>query len=310
MSLAVEPKRPLRGMIAAFYACCDDAGNISPVRTQTLARHLMVKGAQGLFVNGIAGECLYLSVDERKKVLDNVMEAVNGNIPVIAQIAANSLRDTIDLVKHAQTLKVDAIAALPPVGARPSEHAVAKYWNDISAAARELDIVICTSSQTSGPSMPLPLAEEVLKNPRVKAVLISSPKAGDIQTLKDASQGRIVILSDAEEQFIADRAMSADGGVYAMMAVAPSLFLKAERLMESGNIKQAKELQYDIGRIRNILLSAKGDFTAMMKEVLRRKGVHCGGVRAPLYPIQAEDAVPIETCLDLINRAEQKALGM
>jgi N-acetylneuraminate lyase len=310
MTGTTEEERPLRGMIAAFCACYDDAGNISPIRTQTLARHLMVKGVQGLYVNGMAGECLYLSMDERKKVLENVMTAVNGNVPVIAQVAANSLRDSAQLAEHAQALRVDAIAALPPIGACPPEHAISKYWNDISAAAKDTDLVLCAAPQMPAGNLPLTLFEEMLKNPRVKALFMSALGAQEIRAFKDVSRGRIAVFGGDEEQLIPDRVMGADGGVYGMMAVAPSLFLKADRLLDSGSVKQAKELQYDIGRIKDALCAAKGDMPAMMKEMLRRKGVHCGGVRAPLYPVQAEDAAQIEVCLDLISRAEQKALGM
>ena len=39
-----------RGVIPAFYACYDDAGEISPERTRTLARYLIDKGVKGLYV--------------------------------------------------------------------------------------------------------------------------------------------------------------------------------------------------------------------------------------------------------------------
>ena len=48
-----------RGVIPAFYACYDDAGEISPERTRTLARYLIDKGVKGLYVCGSSGECIY-----------------------------------------------------------------------------------------------------------------------------------------------------------------------------------------------------------------------------------------------------------
>ena len=75
------------GVIPAFYACYDDAGNISPERTRALARYLLGKGVKGLYVGGSSGECIYQSVQERKVILENVMAEVGGKLTVIAHVA-------------------------------------------------------------------------------------------------------------------------------------------------------------------------------------------------------------------------------
>ena len=60
-----QKNQKYQGFIPAFYACYDDVGEISPSRTQALARHLLAQGVQGVYVNGSSGECIYLSVQER-----------------------------------------------------------------------------------------------------------------------------------------------------------------------------------------------------------------------------------------------------
>ena len=59
-----------RGVIPAFYACYDEDGEISGERTEALALHFLKKGVKGLYVNGSSGECIYQSVEDRKKVLE------------------------------------------------------------------------------------------------------------------------------------------------------------------------------------------------------------------------------------------------
>ena len=48
-----------QGIFPAFYACYDEAGNVSEERVKLLARHLLEKGVQGLYVGGSSGECIY-----------------------------------------------------------------------------------------------------------------------------------------------------------------------------------------------------------------------------------------------------------
>ena len=113
-----------KGVIPAFYACYDEKGNISPERTQALTRFLIEKGVKGVYVCGSSGECIYQSVAERKATLEAVMR-VRGNMTVIAHVAYNNTADSVELAKHAESLGVDAIAAIPPSGCANSTASLA-----------------------------------------------------------------------------------------------------------------------------------------------------------------------------------------
>ena len=115
-----------KGVFPAFYACYDDNGEISAERTQLLAKHLMEKGVKGLYVGGSSGECIYQSVEDRKKILENVMKAVKGKLTIIAHVACNNTKDSCELAAHAESQGVDAIAAIPPIYFHLPEYAIAE----------------------------------------------------------------------------------------------------------------------------------------------------------------------------------------
>lgn len=298
-----------RGIIPAFYACFDDLGEVSPSRTQALARHFLAQGVQGLYVNGSSGECIYLSVEERKTVLENVMEVVGGKMLIIAHVAANSTRDSMELARHAESLGVDAIASIPPIYFRLPEHAIAKYWNDISSAAPNTDFIIYNIPQLAGTALTISLLKEMMKNPRVVGVKNSSMPVQDIQMFVDAGEGRLAVFNGPDEQFIAGRIMGACGGIGGTYGAMPKLFLKANELFEAGQLDQAKDLQYDICRIIYAMVSCHGSMYAVIKELLRRKGVSCGSVRPPFAPLIQEDMKQVDLCEEMIAKAEKKHLG-
>jgi N-acetylneuraminate lyase len=101
-------RKKYQGIFPAFYACYDEEGAVSPARTRALARYLLEKGVQGLYVGGSSGECIYHSVAERKAVLEAVMEEVGGKLTVIAHVACNNTADSRTLAAHAESLGVDA----------------------------------------------------------------------------------------------------------------------------------------------------------------------------------------------------------
>lgn len=88
-----------RGIFPAFYACYEDDGRISGERAQAFTKYLIGKGVQGLYVGGSSGECIYQSVEERKELLENVMEAAGGKLVVIAHVACNNTKDTLPLLQ-------------------------------------------------------------------------------------------------------------------------------------------------------------------------------------------------------------------
>ena len=200
-----------KGIIPAFYACYDENGEISPSRVQDLTRYFVGKGVRGVYVNGSSGECIYQSVEDRKVVLENVMEAAEGKLTVIAHVACNNTKDSQVLAEHAQKLGVDAIAAIPPIYFHLPAHAIAKYWNDISEAAPDTDFVIYNIPQLAGVALTLDLFAEMRRNPRVIGVKNSSMPVQDIQTFKDAAGEDYIIFNGPDEQFISGRIIGAAG---------------------------------------------------------------------------------------------------
>ncbi len=280
-----------QGVIPAFYACYDAGGEISPEGVKALVAHLHKKGVKGLYVGGSSGECIYHSVAERKLVLEKVMEAAQGTgLTIIAHVACNNTKDSRELAAHAESLGVDAIAAIPPIYFHLPERGIAQYWNDISAAAPKTGFIIYNIPQLAGVALTPSLLGEMRKNPNVIGVKNSSMPVQDIQLWKDQGGPDFIVMNGPDEQFAGGLAMGATGGIGGTYAVMPELFLKVWDLFHAGKAAQAAEVQNEICRIIYKLCSAKGNLYAVMKAVLKAQyGLDLGGVRAPLPNLAAGD---------------------
>lgn len=296
-----------KGVFPAFYACYDEDGEISAERTQELAKHLLKKGVKGLYVGGSSGECIYQSVEDRKKTLENVMEAVKGELTVIAHVACNNTKDSCELAAHAQGLGVDAIAAIPPIYFHLPEYAIAEYWNDISAAAPDTPFVIYNIPQLAGTTLTLPLYRKMLENSRVVGVKNSSMATQDIQMFKTEGGEGHVVFNGPDEQFISGLTMGADGGIGGTYAVMPELFLKMYELYLTGEMTKALEIQNQADAIIYKMCSAHGNLYAIMKEILRiNEKLDIGTVRRPLPALIPEDMPIVEEAADMIREAIAK----
>ena len=293
-----------QGIIPAFYACYDAGGAIDPQAVRALTEYLMGKGVKGLYVGGSSGECIYQGVEERKVVLENVMAEAKGKVVIIAHVACNNTADSRELAAHAEAQGVDAIAAIPPIYFHLPEHAIAQYWNDISAAAPNTDFIIYNIPQLAGVALTLPLLREMQKNPRVVGVKNSSMPVQDIQMWRDEG---VIGFNGPDEQLLSGLAAGAIGGIGGTYAAMPELFLKIRELFLSGQMERAREIQNECCRIIYKLCSAHGNMYAVIKGVLRKQGgPDCGSVRLPLAPLAAGDASVVEESAAMIAAAIAK----
>lgn len=299
-----------KGIIPAFYACYDEQGNVSPERVRALTQYYVDKGVKGVYVNGSSGECIYQGVAERKIIIENVMAVAKGKLTVINHVACNNTRDSVELAKHSEEVGVDAIASIPPIYFRLPEYSIAAYWNAISAAAPNTDFVIYNIPQLAGTALTMSLFAEMMKNPKVVAVKNSSMPTQDIQMFKaagKAAKGEFVVFNGPDEQFVAGRAIGADGGIGGTYGAMPELILKIYELVKAGDLATAKQIQYDVDNIIYALCGTKGNMYASIKEVLRRReGLDLGGVREPLYNLVEEDMPQIDKCVAMIDEAMAK----
>ena len=209
-----------KGIIPAFYACYDEAGDISPERIKALATHLYDKGVQGLYVGGSSGECIYQNLEERKATLKYVSESLKGQLTLIAHVGAPSTKESVELAKYAEELGYDALSAIPPIYFQLPESAIEKYWTQIMDAT-ELPFIIYNIPQTTGYNLSINLLTKLLNNDKLVGVKNSSMPVMDIERFKAAAYEDFIVFNGPDEQYVSGRLIGADGGIggtYGVMA--------------------------------------------------------------------------------------------
>ncbi|HEM6289365.1 TPA: dihydrodipicolinate synthase family protein [Streptococcus suis] len=295
------------GIIPAFYACYDEAGDISSERVKALVQYFIDKGVKGLYVNGSSGECIYQSVADRKQILEAVMEVAKGKLTIINHVACNNLKDSVELARHSEELGVDAIAAIPPIYFRLPEYSIAAYWNGISAAAPNTDFIIYNIPQLAGVSLTPSLYKEMLKNPRVVGVKNSSMPVQDIDTFVTLGGEDYVVFNGPDEQFLGGRLMGAKGGIGGTYGAMPELFLRLNQLIADKDLETARQLQATINTIIGKLVSGHGHMYAVIKEVIRiNDGLDIGSVREPLTALTEADLIIAQEAAQVIRDAKER----
>ena len=294
-----------KGIIPAFYACYDEAGEISEERINKLSNYLYEKGVKGLYVGGSSGECIYQNLEERKATLKYVAKNVKGKLTLIAHVGAPSTRESIELAQYAEELGYDALSAIPPIYFQLPETAIEKYWTEIIDST-ELPFIIYNIPQTTGYNLSINLLGKLLKNEKIIGVKNSSMPVMDIERFKAAANEDFIVFNGPDEQYVAGRIIGADSGIGGTYGVMPELFLKAEKFVAAGNFTEARSIQKVINDIIIELCSLNGSMYSVIKEIYKQKGINIGTVRGPLEPVSGEDLNKIEDIKNMIDEAITK----
>lgn len=103
-------------------------------------------------------------------MLESVMDVAKGKITIIAHVACNNTKDSCELAVHAESVGVDAIAAIPPIYFHLPEHAITAYWNEILNSVPNTDFIIYNIPDLAGVALTQNSLNEMLKNPRVMGI--------------------------------------------------------------------------------------------------------------------------------------------
>ena len=147
------------------------------------------------------------------------------------------------------------------------------------------------------------------ENRNVIGVKNSSMPTYDIQGFVRDGGDDYIVFNGPDEQFVSGRVIGAGAGIGGTYGAMPELFLAMNESIESGDIKRARDIQYDVNDIIEKLTSGHGNMYAMIKEVLRiNEGLDIGSVRKPLVELTDADKEIAKAAAKMIVDAKKKFL--
>ncbi len=104
----------LSGVLTALATPFTPDGGIDVAALRYLVDRSIDGGVNGVVACGSTGEFATLSADERRLMVETVVEHTAGRLPVVAQTGATSTREAISLSRHAQQCGADVLMVVAP----------------------------------------------------------------------------------------------------------------------------------------------------------------------------------------------------
>jgi 4-hydroxy-tetrahydrodipicolinate synthase len=257
-------------------------------------------GVSGLVPCGSNGEAPYLSRQERIKVIETVVDEVNGKIPIIAGTGSMSTKETIDFTKDAKDLGVDAALIVTPFYFKPSNKEMHEHYRTVSETVDIPIVVYNVPKFTSFSLEPAFIHQLASENRKIIGLKDSSGNIGAITETIRLVNDKISVLAGTADAALPAFLLGSKGAVLAAANVFPKLCCKLYKTFKNGRYDEAKTLQKRISFANEVLVKRYNQLSAI-KEALRMRGLPCGYPRKPTLPLENEGKKAIQNLLKLVN---------
>ena len=265
-----------KGVYSATFSVYDKEMNVIKPSIEKLIGYNLKNGINGFYVGGNTGECTVLPNKTRMQMLETVKENA-GDASIIAHIGAGHLDDTTELLEHANSVGVDAIASLPPsLTAYYKPEEIIEYYKYLAKNSKSPVIAYVTPPVLT--CDPIWFAEEIMKIDNVAGIKLTIPNYYIFEKMKLVNNGNINILNGPDECMLAGLIMGADGAIGTTYNLMPKTACAIYDNFMSGNIKEAQAHQHKLNRFIDTIV---GNNLAVWKSILTVMGIDSGYTIAP-----------------------------
>lgn len=296
----MNQSKTFKGIIPYLVTPLHADDSVNTEELQRLCEHLIAQGVHGLTPLGSTGEGAYLSEDDQRTVVQAVVQASAGRVPVVPGVFSRSVKGAIAQVQDFERLGADGIVLTLDSYFPLPQPAVRQYFEAV-AAATELPIILYTNPNFQKVDLGIDLIAELSRNPRFVGLKDASGNTGRLLSIADRCRPGFGIYAASAHLAVSVMLLGGQG-----LFAGPACVLAPENvglyeLCQAGRWEQAMALQKVLWRFSEAFASY--NLAACIKAALEHQGFQPGAPMAPQPPLPDAVKREIGEILDAV-RAE------
>ncbi len=287
-----------RGVFPYLVSPVDAEGNVKSDVLGHLVDHLVQSGVHGLTPLGSTGEFAYLSWSQRKKIVERVLEANAGRLPVVAGVAATATADAAKQAREFGAMGVDGILAIMETYFPVPESGVVDFFTGIAQAV-SCPVVLYTNPTFQRGDLTLQAIERLAHVPNIQYLKDASNNTGRLLSIVNLVGDRIKIFSASAHIPVCVMLIGGVGWMAGPACVIPSQSVRLYELAVANKWDKAMVLQRELWRINQIF--AKYSLAACIKAGLELQGFPVGDPLPPQTPLSGEAREEVREALKAVG---------
>ncbi len=280
----------LKGYYPVIVTPFKENGELDEKSLRNLINYNLKNGMHGFTPGGSCGEAQALSMEERIRITEIVLDEVQGKVPVIGCGGASGTDLSVELCKKMEAMGVKGIMIQPPYYFPPTQEGLYNHYK-IIADSVNVPIMLYDNPNATKVNMSVDFIAKLAEIDNIQAIKIS---AGPDSVIEKAEQilkatDKITVLSGADHLFFYGASLGYyQGGVIGFPMVFPKDFIEMWDLIQEGKIEDARKIHHKYLEIMVLALVEPGTRTRYpyaFKKMLKRLGIiESDRVRSPMVP--------------------------
>ena len=276
----------LSGILAAISTPFTADDEVDEGRLRDHVDFLIDSGLHGLVPGGSTGEFAAMSLDERKRVNQIVIDQTAGRVPVVPQTGSTRTAEAVELSRHAADAGAAAVLVVQPFYEAPTRREVIEYFAVVGEGAG-VPVMAYNLPAVTGMNLDRPFYRELLE--RTDTVRFIKDTSGSIEQAYDL----IFNLGDVVGTFVgwdtivlAGFIAGAAGSVWGAPNFAPKECVAVYELARAGKTAEALEIFQRLWNVLDFL--CKEGYASSVKAAAQAVGVDLGAARAPFGDLEPD----------------------
>lgn len=296
------PDAELHGVYPYLVSPLDESGQVNREVLARLVEHLVEAGVHGLTPLGSTGEFAYLGTEQRLEIVDVVVQAARGRVPVIAGVAATTTRDGAALARAVMDRGADGVLAILEAYFPVPEQGVEDYFRAV-ADATDGPVVIYTNPQFQRSDLSLPVIRRLSEAPNIRHIKDASTNTGRLLSILNETQGRMRVFAASSHIPACVMMIGGVGWMAGPACVVPRQSVELYDLTQRGDWGAAMALQRELWVLNQAF--AKYSLAACIKGALNLQGFPVGAPLPPQAPLDNAGNEEVRRILERVGALQR-----
>ena len=273
------------GIIPAMVTPLHDNEALNESALRRLVNHLIESGVHGLFATGSQGEFWAFDPEEKRRILEVVVDEAGGRVPVYGGTAAVSTRETVALTRMAEKVGVDAVSILTPFFVSPTQQELYEHYAAI-AEATSLPIVLYSNPGRTGVRL---TPETLARLAGIENIVGIKDSSGDLSLTAEyvrVTPDDFAVLMGRDTLILAGLFYGCAGAIAATANAVPRLVVEIYERFQAGDLAGAQQAQERLAPLRHAF--TWGTFPVVVKEAANMIGLAAGPASGPVGPLSKD----------------------
>jgi 4-hydroxy-tetrahydrodipicolinate synthase len=286
--------RPLEGVYPYLVSPVDPAGRVKEAVLARLVDHLVERGVHGLAPLGSTGEVAYLDWEQRRRIVQVVLEAARGRVPVVAGVESASTAAAVAQAQAFEAMGADGVVVILTSYFPLGEAQVAEHLRTVAAAV-SCPVVLYANPRFTGVDLSLAVLERLAELPNVRYYKDATGDTGKLLTLVNRLGDRLRLFSASAHVPLFVFMLGGVGWMGGPACLIPEQSVRLYELARAGRWDEALALQRRLWALNAAF--QRYSLAGCIKAGLEMQGFDVGGTLPPQPPLGPEARAEIAATL-------------